>query len=158
MQLSCLQENLSQGLSVVQRAVASRATLPITQNVLLSTDNSRLKLAATNLEIAISTWIGAQVEGEGAVTIPARLLTDFVGSLPAERIDITKSDETASIELKCARSEAHINGQSAEDFPPIPSVEDGVIGRVDPAVLRRGHRPGRFRGGDGKTPGPFSRA
>ena len=66
MQLSCLQENLSQGLSVVQRAVASRATLPITQNVLLSTDNSRLKLAATNLEIAISTWIGAQVEGEGA--------------------------------------------------------------------------------------------
>ena len=136
MQLSCLQENLSQGLSVVQRAVATRATLPITQNVLLATDNSRLKLAATNLEIAVSTWIGAQVEGEGAVTIPARLLTDFVGSLPAERIDITKSDETASIELKCARSEAHINGQSAEDFPPIPTVEDGVIGRVDPAVLR----------------------
>jgi DNA polymerase-3 subunit beta len=136
MQLSCLQENLSQGLSVVQRAVATRATLPITQNVLLATDNSRLKLAATNLEIAISTWIGAQVEGEGEVTIPARLLTDFVGSLPAERIDVTKSDETASIELKCARSEAHINGQSAEDFPPIPTVEDGVIGRVDPSVLR----------------------
>ena len=136
MQLSCLQENLSQGLSVVQRAVATRATLPITQNVLLSTDNSRLKLAATNLEIAVSTWIGAQVEAEGEVTIPARLLTDFVGSLPAERIDITKSDETASIELKCARSEAHINGQDAGDFPPIPSVEDGVIGRVNPAVLR----------------------
>ena len=136
MQLSCLQENLSQGLSVVQRAVATRATLPITQNVLLATDNSRLKLAATNLEIAVSTWIGAQVEAEGEVTIPARLLIDFVGSLPAERIDITKSDETASIELKCARSEAHINGQAADDFPPIPTVEDGVIGRVDPAVLR----------------------
>ncbi len=136
MQISCLQENLSQGLSVVQRAVATRATLPITQNVLLSSDNSRLKLAATNLEIAVSTWIGAQVEGEGEVTIPARLLTDFVGSLPPERIDITKSEETASIEIKCARSEAHINGQSADDFPPIPTVEDGVIGRVEPAVLR----------------------
>ena len=73
MQLSCLQENLSRGLSVVQRAVATRSTLPITQNVLLATDNARLKLSATNLEIAITAWVGAQVEEEGAVTIPARL-------------------------------------------------------------------------------------
>ncbi|MDP6402971.1 MAG: DNA polymerase III subunit beta, partial [SAR202 cluster bacterium] len=80
MRVSCLQENLSRGLSVVGRAVATRTTLPITQNVLISTDQSRLKLAATNLEIAISTWIGAQVEEEGSLTIPARLLTEFVGS------------------------------------------------------------------------------
>ena len=59
MKFSCLQENLSQGLSIVGRAVATRTTLPITQNVLISTDNSRLKLAATNLEVAISTWVGA---------------------------------------------------------------------------------------------------
>ncbi len=136
MQLSCLQENLSRGLGVVGRAVAARTTLPITQNVLISTDNARLKLAATNLEIAISTWIGAQVEEEGSVTIPARLLTEFVNSLPEERIDITSIAQPLSMELKCARFEAHINGQDADDFPPIPTVEDGVIGRVDPEVLR----------------------
>ena len=78
MRLSCLQENLSAGLSTVSRAVAVRTTLPITQNVLISTDQSRLKLSATNLEIAITTWIGAQIEEEGSITIPARLLGEFV--------------------------------------------------------------------------------
>ncbi len=136
MQLSCLQENLSRGLSVVQRAVATRTTLPITQNVLLSTDNARVKLAATNLEIAISTWVPAQVEGEGAITIPARLLTEFVNSLPSERIDISSSEQPLSMELSCARFQAHINGQDAEDFPPIPTVDEGAIGRIAPTVLR----------------------
>ena len=136
MQLSCLQENLSRGLSIVGRAVATRTTLPITQNVLLSTDQSRLKLAATNLEIAISTWIGAQVEEEGSITIPARLLTEFVNSLPAERIDISSVAQPKGLALSCARVEAHINGTDAEDFPPIPSVESGVMVKVEPQVLK----------------------
>jgi DNA polymerase-3 subunit beta len=136
MRLSCLQENLSRGLSVVQRAVATRTTLPITQNVLISTDNSRLKLAATNLEIAISTWIGAQVEDEGSITIPARLLTEFVNSLPPERIDISLVPQPLGLDLSCARFEAHINGQDADDFPPIPTVEAGVIGKVSSDVLK----------------------
>ena len=80
MKLSCLQENLNKGLGIIGRAVASRTTLPITQNVLISTDQSQLKLAATNLEIAISCWIGAKIENEGSITIPARVLTEFVGS------------------------------------------------------------------------------
>ena len=70
MKLSCLQENLSRGLNIVGRAVATRTTLPITQNVLISTDQSRLKLAATNLEMAISCWIGAKVEEEGSIPFP----------------------------------------------------------------------------------------
>ena len=136
MELSCLQENLSRGLSVVQRAVATRSTLPITQNVLLATDNARLKLSATNLEIAISAWVGAQVEEEGAITIPARLLTEFVGSLPADRIDITSEDQPLSLKMNCARSEANVNGQDAEDFPPIPTVDEGTLCRIAPAALR----------------------
>ena len=136
MRLSSLQENLSRGLSIVGRAVATRTTLPITQNVLLSTDQSRLKLAATNLEIAISTWIGAQVEEEGSITIPARLLTEFISSLPPERIDISSIAQPRGLALKCARFEASINGTDAEDFPPIPSVESGVIGKIDPKVLK----------------------
>ncbi len=136
MRLSCLQENLSRGLSIVGRAVATRTTLPITQNVLISTDQSRLKLAATNLEIAISTWIGAQVEEEGSITVPARLLTEFVNSLPPERVDASTSTQPMSLALKCARFEAHINGTGPEDFPPIPTVESGVVGKAESNVLR----------------------
>ena len=136
MKLSCLQENLSRGLSVVGRAVATRTTLPITQNVLISTDEGRLRLAATNLEIAISTWIGAQIEEEGAITIPARLLTEFVSSLPPDRIDVESVAQPKGLSLKCARFEAHINGTEADDFPPIPTVESGVVGKVEPAVLK----------------------
>ena len=136
MRLSCLQENLGRGLSVVGRAVATRTTLPVTQNVLISTDQSRLKLAATNLEIAISTWIGAQIEETGAITVPARILTEFVGSLPSERVDLTSSSQPTSLGLKCARFEANINGTDAEDFPPIPTVESGVAVKVEPQALR----------------------
>ena len=135
MRLSCLQENLARGLSTVGRAVATRTALPITQNVLLSTDQSRLKLAATNLEVAISTWIGAQVEEDGAITLPARLLTDFVASLPQDRIDVTAVAQPRGLTLSCARFEASINGTEAEDFPPIPTVESGVIGKIDPRAL-----------------------
>ncbi|HCP60705.1 MAG TPA: DNA polymerase III subunit beta [Dehalococcoidia bacterium] len=138
MKLSCLQENLSRGLGVVGRAVATRTTLPITSNVLLATDQSRLKLVATNLEMAISCWIGAKVEEEGAITVPARLLTEFISSLPAERVDISLSPRTKTLELKCARFEARISGVDAADFPPIPGVEDGVTTRVEVEDLRQG--------------------
>ena len=136
MKLSCLQENLTKGLGIVGRAVATRTTLPITNNVLLATDQSRLKLAATNLEIAISCWLGAKVEEEGSITIPARLLTDFVNSLPPERVDMTLSPHTRTLELKCARFEGRINGVAAEEFPPIPTIGDGIATNIDPEALR----------------------
>jgi len=136
MKLSCLQENLSKGLGIVGRAVATRTTLPITNNILLATDEGRLKLAATNLEIAISCWLGAKVEEEGAITIPARLLTDFVNSLPNERVDMTLSPRTRTLELKCARFEGRINGVEAEEFPPIPSIGEGITTKIDAEALR----------------------
>ncbi len=149
MKLSCIQENLSRGLGVVGRAVATRTTLPITNNVLLATDQSRLKLVATNLEMAISCWIGAKVEEEGAITVPARLLTEFVNSLPSEtvdkegkktpaKIDMTLSPRAKTLELKCARFEARISGIDAKDFPPIPTVEEGITTRVEVEALRQG--------------------
>ncbi len=138
MKLSCLQENLNRGLSVVGRAVATRTTLPITNNVLLVTDQSRLKLVATNLEMAISCWIGAKVEEEGAITVPARLLTEFISSLPGEKVDINLSPKTKTLELKCARFEARISGVDAKDFPPIPKIEDGITTKVEVDSLRQG--------------------
>ncbi len=138
MKLSCLQENLNRGLSVVGRAVAVRTTLPITNNVLLATDQSRLKLAATNLEMAISCWIGAKVEEEGAITVPARLLTEFISSLPSEKVDISLSPQTRTLGLKCARFEARISGVDAKDFPPIPKVDEGITTKIDVEALRQG--------------------
>ena len=137
MRLTSLQENLNRGLGIVGRAVATRTTLPITQHVLLSTDESRLKLSATNLEIAISTWIGAQVEEEGAITVPARLLTEFVSSLGHDSVDLQTTAQGKGVELKCARVEARINGADAHDFPPIPSVEQGIGAQVAPKDLRQ---------------------
>ncbi len=138
MKLSCLQENLNRGLSIVGRAVATRTTLPITNNVLLATDQSRLKLVATNLEMAISCWIGAKVEEEGTITVPARLLTEFISSLPNERVDISLSPRTKTLELKCARFEARISGIDAKDFPPIPKVEEGITTKVEAEAFRQG--------------------
>ena len=138
MKLSCLQENLNRGLSCVGRAAATRTTLPITNNVLLTIDQGRLKLVTTNLEMAISCWIGAKVEEEGAITVPARLLTEFVASLPSDKIDISLSPRTKTLQLKCARFEARISGIDAKDFPPIPSAEDGITTRVEVGALRHG--------------------
>ena len=135
MRLSCLQENLVRGLSIVGRAVATRTTLPITQNVLISTDNSRLKLAATNTEIAITTWIGAQIEEEGSITLPARLLTELVNSLPPERVDMSSTSEPTSLSVSCARFNATINGIDADEFPPIPTVDAGLVGKIEPKLL-----------------------
>ena len=126
MKLSCLQENLSKALGIVGRAVATRSTLPITQNILMTTDQGRLKLSATNLEIAVTTWVGAKIADEGAITIPARLLTDFVTSLPNGQIDITMTPKPKGIQLTCGRFEGRIIGIDAEEFPPIPSVNEGV--------------------------------
>ena len=138
MKLSCLQENLNRGLGVVGRAVATRTTLPITNNVLLATDQSRLKLVTTNLEMAISCWIGAKVEEEGTITVPARLLTEFINSLPNERVDINLSSRTKTLELKCARFEARISGVDAKDFPPIPPVDEGITTKIETDVLCQG--------------------
>ena len=147
MKLSCLQENLARGLGVVGRAVASRSTLPITQNVLLSSDQGMLRLSATNLEIAITTWIGAMIEEEGSITVPHRLVADLVNSLPSDRVDLDlrgpdPDDPDAGggsvLHISCGRSRTHINGASADDFPPIPQVDSGTATNIDPSVLRAG--------------------
>ena len=137
MKVSCLQENLAKGLSIVGRAVATRSTLPVLSNVMLATDGARLKLAATNLEIGIVCWIGAKVEEDGSITVPARLLTDFVNSLPPERIDMELTVRTQTLNLKCARFEANIKGIDAQEFPLIPTAgEDSKIS-LDPSMLRQ---------------------
>ena len=124
MNVSCLQENLQRALAHVARAVATKSTLPVLGNILLATDRGQLKLAATNLEIAVTCWIGCQIEDEGSITVPARLLTDFVASLPNDKVTLAVDRRTQSLQVRCARAKATIRGIDAEDFPIIPTVED----------------------------------
>ncbi len=136
MKVSCLQENLAKGLSVISRAVASRSTLPVLGNVLLATDQGRLKLAATNLELAVTNWIGAKVEEDGAITVPARVLIDFVNSMPPERIDMELNVRTQTLHLKCARYNANIKGIDASEFPIIPTISENRKIALEPDTLR----------------------
>ncbi len=138
MKISCLQENLAKGLSIIGRAVANRSTLPVLSNVLLATDNDRLMLTANNLEIGINCWVNAKIEEEGAVTVPARLLTEFVNSLPPERIDLALDEPTQTINLRCAHFEANLKGIDAQEFPRVPSLDaGGEIINLEPAALKQ---------------------
>ncbi len=137
MRLSVLQENLSKGLSIVSRAVSSRSTLPVLSNILFSTDEERLKLSATNLELGVSCWLGAQVIDDGAITLPARLLTDWVNSMPAEKIDMELNVRTMSVHLKCGRSESNIKGIDASEFPLIPTADGEEAVGLPPATVRK---------------------
>lgn len=137
MKVSCLQENLSRGLSIVGRAVSPRSTLPVLGNVLVSTDEGRLKLAATDLEVGINCWIGAKVEEEGETTVPARTFIDLVNALPPGQIDMELIVSTQTLNLRAARSESNIKGIDAQEFPivPVPEEEDGIP--IEPDVLRK---------------------
>jgi DNA polymerase III subunit beta len=135
--LSVLQENFSKGLSIVGRAVTSRSTLPVLSNILLSTDADRLKLAATNLEIGVSCWLGAQVEDEGAITLPARLLADWVNSVPPEKIQMEMVVRTMSVNFKCARFDSNIKGIDSSEFPLIPTADGENTLMLPAPTLRR---------------------
>lgn len=117
--------------------MAGKSTLPVLSNILLATDEGRLKLAATNLEIGITCWIGAKVEEEGAVTIPAKLLSDVVSGLPNDKIVLNLDARTQTINVRCARFEANIKGIEADEFPVIPTVADREpTVRFEPSALR----------------------
>lgn len=137
MRISCVQDHLSRGLAIVSRAVGGRTTLPVLNNVLLASDGERLKLAATNLEIGITTWVAARVEAEGQLTVPARLITDFVNSLPGgQSVELEANTRSHSLHLQCARYDANIKGIDAEEFPPIPSADDRPTIKLGAALLK----------------------
>jgi DNA polymerase III subunit beta len=135
MQVSCVQENLAKGLGIVGRAVATRSTLPVLSNVLLENDQSRLKLAATNLEIGVTCWIGAMIEQEGSITVPGRLLNDLIASLPPDKI-VSLQTKGASLKVACSGVEANLRGIAADEFPVIPQVSNPASCAVGPHELQ----------------------
>lgn len=129
MKITCTRKNLTKGLNNCSKVISGgTGTLPILSNILFKTENGRLKLSATNLEIAINTWVGGVVEEEGEITVPARLVNDFVGTLLAEKVSI--STKGIEMTLETEKTKTHIKGLSAEDFPLIPKISDGVFAKI----------------------------
>ncbi len=123
MKVSVLQENLAHGLSIVSRAVSPRSTLPVLANVLLATDDGRLRLSATNLELGITCWIGAKIEAEGSTTVPARTFNDLVNTLTDQRVDLELSVRTQKLNVRSGASDTTINCIDAQEFPPMPTPD-----------------------------------
>ena len=123
MKLTVSQAQLAHGLGIVSRAVSPRSTLPVLNNILIATDEGRLRLSATNLELGITCWIGAQIEEEGSVTIPARIFNDLVSTLPGDKVNLTLTTRTQSLNIHCGTSNFDIKGIDANEFPPMPTPD-----------------------------------
>jgi DNA polymerase-3 subunit beta len=128
MKVNVSQQQLSHGLSIVSRAVSSRSTLPVLSNILLATDEGRLRLSATNLELGITTWIGAQVEEEGSTTVPARTIVDLITALPNAPVQIKLDTTTQTLNVVSGTANTDIKCIDAQEFPPIPTpdLDDGI--------------------------------
>ncbi|MCX7608468.1 MAG: DNA polymerase III subunit beta [Anaerolineales bacterium] len=128
MKVTVLQENLARGLAIVSRAVSPRSTLPVLSNVLIATDEGRLRLSATNLEIGMTCWIGAKIEEEGSTTVPARTFADLVNTLPSEQVYLSFNAQTQVLNVRAGSSNTDIKCIDAQEFPPLPVLEtDGAI-------------------------------
>lgn len=137
MKLSVMQENLARGLSVVSRAVSSRSTLPVLANVLLKTEDAGLKLTATNLEIGVTYWVPGKIDQDGATTVPAKLLTDLVNSLPSgDRVDLEVGPGEV-LHVQAGRFQSHLKGIDADEFPAIGTGGERPTTRIAQNVLRR---------------------
>jgi len=123
MKLSVLQKNLAQGLNIVSKAVSPRSNRPILSNILISAEEGRLKLSATDLELGVTTWIGAKIDDPGSTTIPARTLTDLVATFPDDKVLMDLTSQTQTLNLSAGSSHAEIKGIDAQEFPPMPEPE-----------------------------------
>lgn len=134
MKVSCLQENLSKGLNVVSRLVSTKGTLEILGHILISTEKGRLKLSATNLEIGVNYKVGAKIDTEGAITVPARLFSELISQLPEGKIDLELKEDTLTV--KTGDFKSQIKGLSADEFPLIPRVKDKSLAKISAGEVK----------------------
>jgi DNA polymerase III subunit beta len=124
MKLTVLQENLHKSLQVASRVVSARATLPVLGNVLLKAEEGRLLVSATNLEVGVTSTVGAKIKEPGEITIPAKLLADFVSALPAGKIELELNGDT--LQIQSGTASAHMKGIASSEFPLIPQSTEGI--------------------------------
>ncbi len=128
MKVTVLQENLARGLGTVGKAVSPRSTLPVLANILIASDEGRLRLSATNLEMGITCWIPARIDEEGSTTVPARTFSDLVATLPSDQVLLKLDPQTQTLNVRGGTSTNDIKCIDAQEFPPLPVPDfDGAV-------------------------------
>ncbi|MEO8065534.1 MAG: DNA polymerase III subunit beta [Candidatus Doudnabacteria bacterium] len=135
MKLICTKENLKKGLFVVSRVVGTGNPLQVLNNILFKTDQGRIKLSSTNLEIGVNTWVGGKIEEEGALTVPAKLINEYINNLPSDKVTLGTKDNTTLV-LESENYYTNIKGLSHEDFPLIPQVTEDPFAKIDATELK----------------------
>jgi DNA polymerase-3 subunit beta len=120
MKVTVLQENLARGLGIVAKAVSPRSTLPVLANILIASDEGRLRLSATNLEMGITCWVPARIDEEGSTTVPARTFSDLVSTLPSDQVLLRLDPATQTLNVRGGSSTNDIKCIDAQEFPPMP--------------------------------------
>jgi len=136
MKLVCLQKNLKQALNITERIIGRNLTLPILNNILLAVEENKLKIASTNLEIGINCWVAGKIKEKGEITVPARLINDFVNNLPNKKIELRMKDK--QLELRCEKFKAVLKGLEAADFPIIPKIKGKPLIKLKGSILKNG--------------------
>ncbi len=134
MKLIVTKDNLKKGLFLVSRVVGIGNPLQVLNNILIKTDQGRVKLSSTNLEIGVNTWVGGKIDEEGSLTVPARLINDYVNNLPTDKVILQNKENTLTVESD--NYHTNIKGLSADDFPLIPQVSDEAFAKIDGAEFR----------------------
>jgi DNA polymerase-3 subunit beta len=128
MQISVLQERLVKGLNSVVKAIESKPPLPVLANVLIEAEDERLRIAASNLQMSITVWVGVKIDRPGTITLPAKTFTDLISRLSKERVDLTLEESTKTITVKCGSTVSTLKGIAATEYPPIKqSDEPGIV-------------------------------
>ena len=122
----CPRKDLFEAVQTVGHAVSGRTSLPILSHILVQAENSGLRVIATDLELGISCWIPAQIEESGALTSPARTLTEVLANLPDKSEVALSVDKSHTVRVHCDKSDYKILGLAAEDYPRLPEVRDAV--------------------------------
>ncbi len=136
MKLICLREKIKHALSITERIIGRNLTLPILNNILLSTEKNKIKVSSTNLEIGINCWINAKIIQEGSITIPAKIISDFINNLNDKKIEINAKDNYLNI--KCDKFKSKIKSLNADDFPIIPQIKEKPLLKIKGNILKDG--------------------
>ena len=134
MQITCLQEDLKRVLNITEKIIGRNLTLPILNNILLTTEKNKLKISSTNLEIGINCWLNEKIEKEGSITIPAKLISTFVNNLPNKQISLKTNNDR--LEVKCGNYKSIINGLNADEFPITFQIKDVPLIRIKSSILK----------------------
>jgi DNA polymerase-3 subunit beta len=135
MKVTCSREDFVARLGIVSRAVSTRSSVQILAGVLLRAADGELHLAATDMELSLRTSLDAQVEGDGSVVVPGRLLVDIARLLPDTDVQLEHRAEEGVLRVTCGTASYQLHTYSAEDFPRLPEVDDADVFSVDAEAL-----------------------